>query len=695
MIHSPFSLRLFSTDLDGTLLGDPAAVRAFTATWDHLKNGDRPLLCYNTGRLVEDTRKLVESGQIPAPDYLICGVGTAIYDFRKGKIIKEFHEVLEEGWNLKKVEKTALAALPGLRRQPKHLQTPYKSSWFLEDASPEQLELLQQSLEKAKLATNIVYSSNRDLDILPRWANKGNALEWLLRKLKIDPREVLVAGDSGNDSAMFRIKSIRGIVVENAQPELIEATQDLPVYRAHGHAGEGILEGLVHYGLIDSIRIPDKEAIHPSQFEAEIQHLVRQEAHADISPESWQFLREGYFKAVEGLRRNITPMGFSACSLSDNTARGTDENYRSVWARDGAITLIGTLSLEDADIRACQRQTLETLLSHISPTGQIPANVHIEHETPDYSGVGGICSIDSGLWIIIAFYEYVRKTNDIELLRSHRESLQRAMNWLSAHDANNDALLEIPEAGDWTDLFGRSYNVLYDEVLWYRANVCFGRMMEILGDSQRAGDYLRWSRSIRNAILNKFWPSTQHSGGDFEVSFADRQFQIGDTHYLIAQVTPFSFDWRCDILGNVLALLYNVLDAERARIAFWFMWGTGVNNPYPVANLYPPVQAGDPEWRSYYTVNLLNLPHHYHNGGLWPFVGAMWVRFINRIGLRQIALQELIKLAELNHKGTSSPWEFNEWAHGTTGRPMGKAYQAWSCAEFIHAFDELGIVPTD
>ncbi len=46
------------------------------------------------------------------------------------------------------------------------------------------------------------------------------------------------------------------------------------------------------------------------------------------------------------------------------------------------------------------------------------------------------------------------------------------------------------------------------------------------------------------------------------------------------------------------------------------MWGVAVNEPYPVVNLYPPVQAGDPDWRSYYTVNLLNLPGHYHDGHL-------------------------------------------------------------------------------
>lgn len=121
------------------------------------------------------------------------------------------------------------------------------------------------------------------------------------------------------------------------------------------------------------------------------------------------------------------------------------------------------------------------------------------------------------------------------------------------------------------------------------------------------------------------------------------------------------------------------------------MWGVGVNDPWPAVNLYPPVNTGDPSWRPYYTVNLLNLPHHYHNGGIWPFIGAEWVRFISRLGLRDIAHQELYRLALLNKKGTHQDWEFNEWYHGVTGRPMGKAYQAWSAAGFIKVCHELEI----
>jgi len=236
--------------------------------------------------------------------------------------------------------------------------------------------------------------------------------------------------------------------------------------------------------------------------------------------------------------------------------------------------------------------------------------------------------------------------------------------------------------------------VLYDEVLWFRANVCYGHLLEFRGDHRRAADYLHWSQHIRSKILSMFWPTTQSNRDtDPNRSFANRQFAMGDTHYLLAEITPFSFNWRCDVFGNVLAYLTNLLDVDRAREAFRFMWGVGVNEPYPVSNLYPVVQAGDPDWRAYYTVNLLNLPHHYHNGGIWPFVGGMWVRFIHRLGFNEVACRELYRLAKVNQLGRDHEWEFNEWIHGQTGRPMGKAYQAWSAACFIRACQEVEADP--
>ncbi|MBI4860955.1 MAG: glycogen debranching protein, partial [Candidatus Riflebacteria bacterium] len=300
-----------------------------------------------------------------------------------------------------------------------------------------------------------------------------------------------------------------------------------------------------------------------------------------------------------------------------------------------------------------------------------------------------ICAIDSGLWAVISLFVYVNQTQDYELLGKYAKASRRLMRWLEALDSNNDGLLEIPEAGDWTDLFGRNYHILYDEVLWYRANLCHGRLLEFQGAHADAARYFRRAGAIRVKILADFWPSTRPRSSTPPDGFSEVQFSVGDSSYLLAQITPFSFSWRCDVLGNILAAITGLLDVGRARTAFGFMWGVGVNDPCPVKNVYPPVQAGDPDWRSYYTVNLLNLPGHYHNGGIWPFIGGLWVRFIHRLGLREVAVKEMLKLTELNRLGRDQEWEFNEWMHAQTGRPMGKRFQAWSAASYIHACHEL------
>lgn len=390
---------------------------------------------------------------------------------------------------------------------------------------------------------------------------------------------------------------------------------------------------------------------------------------------------QAFEQAKQVLLMNVTDRGFSACSVRHD--EDPTSNYRSVWARDSAMTLMWSLPLGIDELTECGRRSLETILNAQSRDGHLPNYVEIATGEPVYSGVGNIAGIDGVMWIIIAAWNYVKVTGDTAFGRRYFPILHRSMKWLRAHDSNNCGLLEIPEASDWTDLFPRSYNVLYDEVLWYRANVDFVELRRL--NNRSVERYVNRAARIRRLINEQFWPTPEHLCDSSE-TFTRTQFNLGRARYLIAQITPFGFSWRCDVFANIIAALYGVLNEDRARRVWRFLRQVSIDHPHPVRVLYPAIHPGEPDWRDYFLVNLQNLPHHYHNGGIWPFVGGLWVRFLLRIGQRQHAEEALFRLAQLCHEGIENPWEFTEWAHGQTGRPMGKAYQAWSAASYVAAY---------
>ncbi len=397
-----------------------------------------------------------------------------------------------------------------------------------------------------------------------------------------------------------------------------------------------------------------------------------------------KLIDEAYSKAKEALKLCVTSKGFSACSIKHDRDKHT--NYACVWARDSMITGLWTLRLDDPDFTEMTRQSLETILDAQADNGTIPNYVYINSEEIEYGGLGSICAIDGAMWVIIAAWEYYKKTQDNEFLEKYEPHIEKTYNWIAAHDSNNCGLLEVPESSDWADLMYRCHNVLHDEVLWYGATKAFAEYRNARGKR----DHALFGRveNIKNQILYNFWP-TEDSANFNRPSHAQSQFRLVHTPYLIEQISPHYFGWRCDVLANILASLFEITGEELREDTYYFLRQVEIDKPYPVRVLYPVVQPGDPMWRDYNLVKMHNIPNHYHNGGIWPLVGGLWVRYLLQVGQKDHAEQALLSLAEFCKQGIRDEWEFNEWGHGQTGKPMGKAYQAWSAASYISAYRDF------
>lgn len=384
--------------------------------------------------------------------------------------------------------------------------------------------------------------------------------------------------------------------------------------------------------------------------------------------------------------------------------------YKQVWARDSMICGLALLLLERG--REVHLRSLETLERFQSELGKVPHNVGFpglkDAALVAHGGALGSDStepvvdtahagcIDNNLWFILGHYTNWRATGELDRLRASWPALQRALLWLRYQDSNECGLLEVHEAMDWADLFPNRYNSLYPNALYAAAWRAMGHMSEALGEP--ATHYFDTARQTAWKVNQLLWVGpeapkdwTWMEGHIREWLYPVRlvETELVVRPYYLPYMGFRSYGDRCDTLGNCLAILLGVASPEQAARILTYLHGAGLDSPYPARALDHPLHKGDPDWRDYLLLRDLNKPFHYHNGGIWPFIGGFYVAALVAAGWHERASEQLERLAKLNRQGVRAEWEFNEWAHGVSGRPMGFARQSWSAAMYIYAYEAV------
>jgi glycogen debranching enzyme len=384
-----------------------------------------------------------------------------------------------------------------------------------------------------------------------------------------------------------------------------------------------------------------------------------------------------YADAIESLRR--------CCCQEGLKASGRPVGHHQIWARDSMIASLGARFVQDSQIREALHASHSLLKDRRGPGGAIPNNVDCATLRPNFRAYA-----DGGLWWIVA--GTLLAPDLAPNVGPDADVVREVLGWYRYQDVDQSGLLSMQEGSDWQDLFCTRGKALYLNCLYVLA---LRRAAELFKGDE--GERLRQRAALVAERINSyFWyrgdnDTRRHLSHTFSTEGTPLQDSMGrprelpvkqyliDERYYLPYLGFRSLGEWFDSFGNLLAILAGVADKQQSDIILDFISRYSMD-VWPLRSLTPVVRPGDPDWRNYY--GSLNAPHHYHNGGVWPFLGGFYVAALVKAGRRETATLALRSLAELNQRG-----KFNEWHHGESGAPMGAQDQAWSAGMYLFAWE--------
>ncbi|MFL7871840.1 MAG: amylo-alpha-1,6-glucosidase [Anaerolineales bacterium] len=383
------------------------------------------------------------------------------------------------------------------------------------------------------------------------------------------------------------------------------------------------------------------------------------------------------FIATENLRSGIQPR-FLTGELSKEILHAGYRNFRESWARDFGFATYGLLALEQFEV---VKDTLEAFFWHQTPEGQLPVKLHsmsvvtrffyslFEREQPTktplkpkYVSGHGSPSLDGQAMLVVAAHNYAQEAEDFKFLQDHWSQLRSAVAWLQLHRGDDDGvLLSQGPYTDWADSVARKGQILYTNVVYWKALLTMGLAATSLDFKKEASLYFAEAETVSRAIHENFWRP--------------------DLGYF---VTSDQLD-QLSSAGNLLAIAWGVASAAQAESILKLMEEAGMANPVPTRVVYPSYPS-----HLISMENVLGGLANYHTNASWLWIGAWHVIALANNGHLDQAQEIMSRIAETIVRDR----QVNE-VHGPDGKPLESIWYksesplTWNAGMVVYAYSIL------
>ena len=200
---------------------------------------------------------------------------------------------------------------------------------------------------------------------------------------------------------------------------------------------------------------------------------------------------------------------------------------------------------------------------------------------------------DTTPYYIVAVYEYVKRSGDVDFLRESWDSLERAYEWCLSTDANDDGLMDNQKAGLGALEYGALTGIatdIYLAAVWLRATQAMQHLADIVGNGPLSKQASRNFERARQTFDTKFWDEDNQC---YTYAFNSEGQQVKET-------SPW----------NAVSLMWDL--------------GTPVRSALSLKKLNSSELTTDWGIRSISLKSFHFQPLNYNYGAVWPFITS-WV----------------------------------------------------------------------